>query len=176
MATLEPLMRRVKPEEILLPVKPWWIALSLVVTFVFNLFPWPDMVLLIRPDFFALTLLYWCIREPRFVGIGIAWLCGIVVDVVEGNTMGQHALAYSILAFAADYFRRRVLRFALWNQALHALALLLIAQAVIVATRLMSGAAMPNLTVWFAAISGALAWPLVSVILQWPQRKRESEE
>lgn len=175
MAGLEALFRMTPPEEILLPVKPWWVALTLIAAFIFNLLPWSGITAILRPDVFALTLLFWCIREPRLVGVGVAWTCGLFTDVVEGNLMGQHALAYAILAFAAGYFYRRVLRFPLWPQALHVLVLLIVAQMVITATRVMSGAPLPSLMVFLTAISSALLWPLLSVFLQWPQRPREAE-
>ncbi len=175
MASLDKLIRRQKPEEILLPVNPWWVALTLVVSFIFNLLPWTGSGAIVRPDLFALTLLYWCIREPRLVGVGVAWVCGLFTDVVEGNLLGQHALAYAILAFAAEFFHRRVLRFPLWPQALHVLILLWVAQLVVVATRAMSGAPLPSWTIWIAGVSGALIWPVLTLLLQAPQRPTNDE-
>ncbi len=174
-SSLAALIKRSQPEEILLPVKPWWVALTLLAAFIFNLLPWSGVGAIVRPDLFALTLLYWCIREPRLVGVGIAWLCGLFTDVVEGNLLGQHALAYAILAYAAEFFHRRVLRFPLWPQALHVLILLLVAQLAIVATRAMSGAPLPSWTIWLASVSGALVWPLLSILLQAPQRLKQSD-
>jgi rod shape-determining protein MreD len=168
-------LKRVRPEELLLPVKPWWVVLTLLTAFIFNLLPWTGIGAILRPDLFALTLLYWCIREPRLVGVGVAWMCGLFTDVTEGNLLGQHALAYSILAFAAGFFNRRVLRFPLWPQALHVLGLLLAAQLVIVATRVMSGAALPSWTIYLTSVSSALVWPALSVLLQRPQRPKASE-
>jgi rod shape-determining protein MreD len=175
MASLDKLIRRQKPEEILLPVRPWWVAITLVTAFIFNLLPWTAVGAIVRPDLFALTLLYWCIREPRLVGVGVAWVCGLFADVVEGNLLGQHALAYAILAFAAEFFHRRVLRFPLWPQALHVLILLWVAQMVVVATRAMSGAPLPNWTIWVAGLSGALIWPALTLLLQWPQRPNSDD-
>ena len=47
------------------------------------------------------------------------------MDVGDGTVFGQHALAYAVLAYAAEYFRRRVLRFPLWQQAAQVAVLLL---------------------------------------------------
>ena len=167
-----PLFRIARPEDILLAPKPWFVAITLALAFTVNLLPLSGFALALRPDFFALVLLYWAIHQPRWIGIGVAWACGLLTDVVEANLFGQHALAYAILGFAASYFHRRVLRFPLWQQALHVLGLLLIAQLVVLVLRLMSGATLPTAAIILSSVSSALIWPVVSALLQWPQRVR----
>ncbi len=167
-----PLFRIARPEDILLAPKPWFVALTLALAFTVNLLPLSGFALAIRPDFFALVLLYWAIHQPRWIGIGMAWACGLLTDVVEANLFGQHALAYAILGFAASYFHRRVLRFPLWQQALHVLGLLIVAQLVVLVLRLMSGATVPTAAMVLSSVSSALIWPVVSALLQWPQRVR----
>lgn len=167
-----PLFTIARPEDILLAPKPWFVALTLALAFTINLLPLSGFALAIRPDFFALVLLYWAIHQPRWIGIGVAWACGLLTDVVEANLFGQHALAYAILGFAASYFHRRVLRFPLWQQALHVLGLLIVAQLVVLVLRLMSGATVPTAAMVLSSVSSALIWPVVSALLQWPQRVR----
>jgi len=161
-----------QPEEILRQVNPWFILLTFLLGLVANLFPVSGIGLVLRPDFLALVILYWCIQEPRYVSVGIAWMLGLVMDVADATVFGQHALAYAILGFAAGYFHRRVLRFPLWQQALHVLGLLLVAQIVVLVLRLMSGAGMPNVIFLLSSFASALIWPLISALLQWPQRVR----
>ncbi len=158
------------PEEILRPVRPWFIAITLFVALMLNIVPLSGIAYLLRPDFVALVLLYWCIQEPRFVGIGIAWCVGLVMDVADATLFGQHALAYAVLAYAATYFRRRVLRFPLWQQAAQVGVLLVLCALLTLGVRSFGGAAVPRLTYFVAPVIGALLWPAVSVLLQWPQR------
>ena len=135
-----------------------------------NLAPLSGVALVIRPDFLALVLLYWCIQEPRYVGVGIAWCVGLVMDVGDATLFGQHALAYAVLAYAGDYFRRRVLRFPLWQQAVQVAVLLGLCAGLVLLVRIVGGAPLPRWTYAVPPITGALLWPLVSVLLQWPQR------
>jgi len=162
------------PEEILRPVKPWFIVLTLVLALVANLVPLDGMALALRPDFLALVLLYWCIQEPRFVGVGVAWTMGLAMDVGDATLLGQHALAYAVLAYAAEFFRRRVLRFPLWQQAAQVAVLLVLTALIVLLVRFVGGAAMPRWTYAAPPFVGALLWPLVSVLLQWPQRPSRS--
>jgi len=162
------------PEEILLPARPWFIVLTLVLALFANLLPLSGVARALRPDFLALVLLYWCIQEPRFVGVGIAWCVGIVMDVGDGTVFGQYALAYAFLAYAAEYFRRRVLRFSPWQQAAQVAVLLLLCAALVLLIRFVGGANMPSWSYAAPPLVGALLWPLVSVVLQWPQRPQRS--
>ena len=61
------------PQYLLLPANRAFITFSLLAAFVLDLLPWgraPGV-----PDFLALTLVFWNIRQPRLVGIGIAVPC-----------------------------------------------------------------------------------------------------
>jgi rod shape-determining protein MreD len=159
-----------RPEEILLPPKPWFVALTLLISLLLNLLPWSGVWLALKPDFLALVLLYWCIQQPRWIGVGSAWALGLVMDVAQGALFGQHALAYALLGFAAEYFHRRVLRFPLWQQAAHVAVLLVLSMALVMLVRIAGGAAVADWSNFLGAISGALLWPPLSTILQWPQR------
>jgi rod shape-determining protein MreD len=163
-----------RPEEILLPVRRWFIALTLLAGLLANLVPLSGPALAFRPDFLALVLLYWCIQEPRYVGVGVAWWVGLLMDVGDATLFGQHALAYAVLAYAAEYFRRRVLRFPLWQQAVQVAGLLAFTALIVLLVRYVGGAPLPRWTYVAPPIIGALLWPALSVVLQWPQRPPRS--
>jgi rod shape-determining protein MreD len=161
-------------DEILRPVRPWFVIATLATAFVLNLMPTSGVALALKPDFLALVLLYWCIQEPRYVGVGIAWGIGLLMDVGDATLFGQHALAYAFLAYAAEYFRRRVLRFPLWQQAAQVAVLLGVCAALVLLVRHVGGATLPRWTYAVPPIVGALLWPVISVMLQWPQRPLRS--
>ena len=96
-------------DHILLPVNPAFIGFSLVAAFFMNLFPWGGWGWV--PDFVALTLIFWSIYQPRKVGIGIAFLMGLVMDVHSASLLGENALAYTLLSYFAITIHRRVLWF-----------------------------------------------------------------
>jgi len=164
------------PEEILRPPQPWFVLLTLLVALVANMAPATGVFMALRPDFLAVVLLYWCIQAPRYVGVGTAWFVGLVMDVADATLFGQHALAYAVLAFAADYFRRRVLRFPLWQQAVQVAVLLVATAGLVLVVRFIGGAPMPRWTYAAPPIVGALLWPLLSVLLQRPQRPRRRSD
>src|ERR671918_3158094 len=119
--------------QILQPVRASTIIASFALALFLNFLPCRDLRLV--PDFVALVLLFWCIRQPRLVGLGVAWSLGLVTDAGNGVLLGQHALAYSLLAFLGIWFSRRILWFGSGLQALHIGVMLLAAQAVVVLVR-----------------------------------------
>ena len=154
--------------QILLPVRASTIVASFVFALFVNFLPWRDLRLV--PDFVALVLIFWCVRQPRLVGLGAGWLLGLLIDVGNGVLLGQHALAYSMLAFASITLSRRILWFALWGQALHVAALLAFAQGVSALVRLAAGAEFPGWGIVAGPLIGAMLWPVVSLVLLLPQR------
>ena len=163
------------PEVILKPANPGFVLFTIMLALAANLLPLTGTALMLRPDFLALVLLYWCIQEPRFVGVGTAWLVGLLMDVADATVFGQHALAYAVLAYSADYFRRRVLRFPLWQQAAQVVMLLLLCAGLVALVRVVGGASLPPWTYVTPPFIAAFLWPMLSVLLQAPQRPRRSD-
>ena len=161
-----------QPERILLPVNVGYMALTVVLALLFNLMPWNDLVGV--PDMVALVLAFWCIHQPRKMGIGAAWFVGLVMDAGNGALLGQHAFAYAFLAFGAITFHRRILWFTLWRQAVHVLVLLLACQALMLAVRLIAGSAFPGFGYFAGSVVAAALWPTASFVLLLPQRRPES--
>lgn len=157
------------PQYILQPVRPWFIIASLIAALLLNLLPWGRLPGV--PDLLALVLLFWNIHQPRRVGIGAAFLLGIVMDVHDANLLGEHALAYTLLSYTAISIHRRVLPFPLWIQALHVMPILVGAELVPFLIRVVITGTFPG---WPYLIDGfveALIWPIVSVLLIAPQKR-----
>lgn len=161
-----------QPQRILLPVSAGFMALTLVLALIFNLLPWGDIT--VMPDLLALVLTFWCIHQPRKIGIGTAWLLGLVMDASTGVLLGQHALAYAVLAFAAIGLYRRILWFSLWQQAAHVLLLLLASQLLMVAVGIVAGQSFPGFAYFAGSLIAAALWPTATFVLLLPQRRPES--
>ena len=160
--------------QILQPVRASTIIMSFALALFLNFLPWRDLRLV--PDFVALVLVFWCIRQPRLVGLGVAWALGLITDAGNGVLLGQHALSYSVLAFLGIWLSRRILWFGPGLQALHIGAMLLAAQAVAVLVRIVAGDTFPGWALVVGPLAGAVLWPLVTWLLLRPQRRAEREQ
>ena len=167
---------RTMPQEILLPVKPGFIFFTLIVALLLNLLPWSGAWLWIKPDFVALVMLYWCIDQPRRVGFAAAWLLGLFMDVADGTLFGQHALAYTILAYAGIVLNRRVRMFAMTPQVLHVIPLLLVNDLIVLAIRALGGADFPGFQYFLGSFVAGALWPVIAVLLKLPQRPRSDPD
>jgi rod shape-determining protein MreD len=158
-----------RPQYILLPVSPLFIAITLVSAFLFNLLPWGDLYGV--PDFVALTLIFWSVHQPRKVGIGLAFLMGLLMDVHNASLLGENALAYTLLSYFAIMIHRRMLWFRPVTQALHVLPLLLLMQVVQMLIQALVSGKFPGWYYFASSLVSAALWPLVTWMLLAPQRR-----
>lgn len=137
------------------------IYLTLFAAYMLYLLPWGGFGLLLRPDFVLLVLLYWMLRAPHLCNVGTAWMMGLLIDVASGSFFGQYALAYSITAFFAVYYQRRLVLFSAMQQAGYVLLLLLVSQIVLLVIKLMAGNALPGWSYFLSSLTGVLLWQLL---------------
>jgi rod shape-determining protein MreD len=157
------------------PVNMGFMASTAALALLFNLLPWTDIVGL--PDLLALVIAFWCVHEPRKMGIGLAWALGLLMDAGNGALMGQHAFAYATLAFGAIALHRRILWFPPWAQAAHVLILLIASQLLMLLVRMAAGGPYPGITYFAGPVIAAALWPAATFVLLIPQRRpRDSDE
>ncbi|WP_332777683.1 rod shape-determining protein MreD [Polaromonas sp.] len=156
-------------QQLLLPANPVFIWCSLIVALLLDMLPLGRVLWM--PDFLMLVLVFWNVHQPLRIGIGVAFMFGLGVDVHQSALLGQHALAYTTLSFLATMIHRRLLWFSVPSQALQVLPLFLVAHGVELIIRMMGGAAFPGWTMLLAPLVETLLWPVVSVILLVPQRR-----
>lgn len=163
-----------RSEHILRPARVSTVAVSLAIALFLSFLPWKDLRLV--PDFVALVLTFWCVRQPRLVGLGVAWTVGLLVDAGNGVLLGQHALAYSLLAFLSIWLSRRILWFGPMLQAAHVAIMLAVTQSLVLVVRIAAGDAFPGWAIYVSPLAGAVLWPMVSWLLLMPQRRLEREQ
>jgi rod shape-determining protein MreD len=156
-------------DQLLLPVNPVFMWGSLLLALMCNLVPLGRLAGM--PDFLALALVFWNVNQPRRVGIGAAFVFGLLMDVHQGALLGQHALAYTLLSFFAIMMHRRLLWFGVPSQAVQVLPLFFAAHAVAVLVRLAAGDEFPGWNLLLAPLLEALLWVPASWLLLAPQRR-----
>ena len=156
-------------QQLLLPVNAFFLWGILVMALLITMLPFGRLAWL--PDLVALTLVFWSVHQPHRIGVGVAFMLGLLVDVHQSAMLGQHALAYTILSFLALTIHRRLVWFTLPSQALQILPLFIAAHAIELVVRLLAGATFPGYTLALAPLIEAALWPLISIVLLAPQRR-----
>jgi rod shape-determining protein MreD len=55
---------------------------------------------------------------PHRVNVGVAWICGFLLDVLLGTILGIHALSFAIVVYVAGSNYQKIRNFSLWQQGL----------------------------------------------------------
>lgn len=146
------------------------ILLTFLAAAVLSVVPLPSWLQWARPEWIALTLIYWCMALPHRVGIGSGLLAGVGLDVLEGAVLGQHALALVVVALLAILLYQRLRVYSLWQQAGVVFILVGINQLICQWVQNVEGvSAVPPLFL-LPAVSSALLWPLVLLVLRGLRR------
>ena len=159
-------------QELPLEARSSFIFFSLLIALLFNLLPLQEITLLLRPDFVAITLLYWSINHPQRIGMSLAFIAGLVIDVSNSSILGQHALAYCLITFFGMILHRRLRLFNVFQQAPQIFWMLLITQFAVFLTGTLGGTYFPDWYYFLPSVTGALLWPVIAFLLGIPQKPK----
>ena len=145
--------------------------------YLLQLMPLPCGLATLKPYWLGLALIYWTLETPGRTNLGLAFILGLLADILLGNLLGEQALRLCILCFLVLRFRARLRFFPMWQQSLAVLALLLNDHVLLVMVRAGAGLPLPAYTSWSSPVIGMLAWPWIFLLfddLRARQRTSES--
>ncbi|CBA15325.1 rod shape-determining protein MreD [Xanthomonas albilineans] len=143
----------------------WVLPVSVIVALLLGLMPLPLAVQPLRPYWLALVLAYWVIETPDKIGLGFAFVVGVLTDLLYGGVLGEQALRLVILSFILQRFRARIRFFPMSQQALVIGGLLLNDRIVAAAVHLSVGEPTLPWRYWWAPLLGMLLWTPLFVLL-----------
>ncbi len=143
---------------------PISVYLSLLTALLCQLFPWVGQGVILRPDFMLVVILYWLLRSPNLCNVGTAWFAGLLVDLATGSLLGQHALTFSVTAFVALTYQRRLVLFNTWQLLAYVFALLMIERVLILLLKLFEGNENPGFMYFWPVITGLLLWQIMILL------------
>jgi len=147
------------------------ILITLGVALFLTILPMPQWAEDFRPQWVAMTLLYWALALPTRVGVFWAWGTGLVLDVTAGTVLGQHALSLSVPVYLAVELHRRIRVFPPLQQAVSVWVLLLLERLLSLWALGATGQPTPTLWYWMPTFVGMLLWPWVLILLRGLRRR-----
>lgn len=146
------------------------ILLSFVVALILSALPLPEALQGWRPEWVVLVMFYWIVALPDRVGIGTAWVLGILLDVLEGSLLGLNALALTVVAYFTLLFYQRVRMFSWLQQSLFVFAIVALNQILSHWIKGILGVSAQTLMFLIPAFISALLWPWIFVLMRGVRR------
>tara|TARA_B100001173_G_C16013155_1_gene558569 strand:- start:1519 stop:2016 length:498 start_codon:yes stop_codon:yes gene_type:complete len=128
--------------------------------------PAPELIRDFLPDWVSLVLIYWALALPTRMGVSLAWLAGLAVDLFTLGIPGAHALSKAVLVYLVKMLALRVRTYPLWQQSVMIMLLLGLEVLILAIVDIVTDGGLGVLYRWTAVIVGGLAWPLVYVALR----------
>lgn len=153
------------------PGRHYVIYLTLMVGYLLTIMPMPDWAQIFRPQWVALILIYWCMALPDRVGVGVGFITGLLLDVLVGTLLGQHALGLSVVAFLALRLHLRVRVMPLRQQVFTIFILLLVERLLALWSTGAAGYPTPSLWYWMTPFVSMLLWPWIYLLLRKVRRR-----
>ena len=103
-------------------------------------------------------------RAPSLCSVGTAWVAGLLVDLATGSLLGQHALSFTVTAFAALSYQRRLVLFNTWQLAGYIFALLTLERVLMLLLKLFAGNENPGWHYVWPILTGLILWQMMILI------------
>lgn len=145
--------------------RAWVLPVSVVLALLLGLLPLPAILQPLRPYWLALVLAFWVIEDSDRVGLGFAFVLGLVADLAFGGLLGEQALRLVVMTFILQRFRAQLRFFPLMQQSLAIGGLLLNDRIVAMALHFALGEPLLPWSFWWAPLLGMLLWPPLFVLL-----------
>lgn len=147
------------------------IIVTFFAAFLLTIIPLPDWAVAWRPAWVALVLGYWCLALPQSLGVLTGWLIGLLLDVVLGSLLGQHALGLAFVAYFIVLNHRQIRVFPVFRQALVIGSLIFAYTLYTLLIYNLLGSKVYGYQHLATAITSALIWPWLFVVLRDLRRK-----
>ncbi|OXR49974.1 rod shape-determining protein MreD [Pusillimonas sp. T2] len=157
------------------PASIWLVWTSILLVWVVSLLSW--RLWLPAPDLLLLVIAFWCLYEPRRVGLFTAFVFGLLMDVHDAGPLGGQALVYGLVAYGTVVLSRRLARFNAVVQALHLLPVFVVSEAVYALISAWLAGQWVGWSWFWSALFTVALWPIAYILLHYlPNRLHDEVE
>lgn len=145
---------------------------SLLSGILLTLFPLPNWATMLRPDFVALIIVFWCIQLPNALSLATCFFYGLLLDSAMGTLLGQHGLGLTLVAYIAIKNYGRLRLFPLVQQGVVIMIILFIKQIIFLWIYGITNRGPDSIWVYFLPSIVSMAfWPWFFVLMHNLQRR-----
>lgn len=140
-------------------LKQTLIPASILAAFILQIMPMPAVIDVYRPDWLLLILCYWTMALPNRVSVGVTAICGVVLDILYGTSLGVHSFAMAIPVYLVASNYQRFRNYSVVQQAI-----------MIFVLSMLYHMAVYWLQYWLTGVQFRFEflWPVVTSVFLWP--------
>lgn len=142
------------------------IFMTIVMALALSMLPMPDWTIWLRPAWVLLVLIYWTMSVPHRVNVGVAWFVGLVIDLMSGTLLGEHALAFTLVIYLVSGVQLRLRMYPLMQQTLTVFFFVFLYQLIIYLIQGFIGQLPESQLYWLSSVTSMLLWPWLSILLR----------
>jgi rod shape-determining protein MreD len=142
------------------------ITLTLLAAIILTLLPMPDWTIWLRPVWVLMVLIYWAMMTPYLVGVGVAWITGLIMDLLNDTLLGEHALAFTIVIYLVGRMHIRLRMYPMLQQGFSIGMFVLIYLFILYCIQGFIGQLPGSHLYWLAAVTSMLLWPWLFVVMR----------
>ena len=157
-----------------MPRWPVWVVL--IIATALTTLPLPDFFTPFRPPWATMAVIYWVMMWPRSFGLGTAWCVGLILDVLQGELLGQHAMALTVVGYLTLRFHLQIRIFPLWQLTATVGALMAIEAFILFWIDGVAGNPPMGFARWTQVLTGAILWPLIMAIMDRVRERIERRD
>ena len=142
------------------------IAITLIIALVLALLPMPEWTVWLRPAWVLMVLIYWAMTVPYRMGVGIAWVMGLLVDLLNGTLLGEHALAFTIVIYFVSRIYIRLRMYPPLQQGMSIFFFILFYQFILYCIQGFLGELPDSHLYWLSSVTSMLLWPWLFILMR----------
>ncbi len=148
-------------------IRQWLtVGSSLCLALILMLLPLPSWFASFRPCWVLMVLIFWALILPGRVSLSLAWLMGILLDVLNGTLLGEHALALTAVIYLAARLNNQLRMFSLFQQGIAVLFMTFLYLFILFCVQGFLGALPEVWLYWSSALTSMVFWPWIFMILR----------
>jgi len=147
------------------------ICATLAVALVLMVVQLPDWAVMYRPQLPLMVLAYWSMALPQRVGVFAGWSTGILMDVMTGTLLGQHALSYAVGCYVVQSQHRRLRIFPWWQQSVALSGIFLLDRMVAFLVAGVTTGQPLSWSHWVSPLVAIALWPWFFMLLRYIRQR-----
>jgi len=149
----------------------WFIVLTFLCALMLDVMPLPNWIVWLRPQWTLLVMIYWIMAFPNSIGFLYAFCVGILLDLLNGTLLGEHAFAMLLIAYLIIKLYHLIRVYPIMQQTIIIFILVTLYKMTIYIIQGVIGELPHTVFYWLTVFMSAILWPWVFILLRDMRRK-----